>query len=583
MDLVIRGGTVVDGTGAAPAAADIGIDGDRIVEVGRIDERGRREIHAEGMLVTPGFVDIHTHYDGQATWDPLLAPSSLHGVTSIAMGNCGVGFAPARTGDDAHAFLINLLEGVEDIPGTALAEGLTWDWESFPDYLDALERRSFVIDVAAHVPHAAVRAFVMGERGADATAVPTEDEIASMSLAVEEAIAAGALGFTTSRTYVHRTRSGQNIGTYRSGADELLGVADGLRRAGTGVMQLISDAYLLHDDPDFVEADLALIRRVVEATKRPLSFTVQQPDTAADRWQRLFAFVREAQRDGLPIRAQIAPRPIGLLLGLPGSVHPFLACRAWHEVSALSVQEQADALRDPERRARVVAEFVERPWSLPGFDGWPWDRFYPLGDPPDYEPRPESSIAAIAARRGVDALDVVIDLMTAGDGTAMLYCPLHNYASGDLSTVREMLTFEHGVIGLSDGGAHCGVICDASFPTTALQHWGRDRERRGLGDGLPVERIVHALTQRTAAQVGWLDRGVLAPGHLADVNVIDFEALTARAPEIVHDLPAGGRRLMQRADGYIATVKRGAVTFRHGEHTGELPGTLVRGAQPAPT
>ncbi len=580
MDLVIRGGTIVDGSGRPRFAGDVGIVGDRIVAVGEVDAPGARELDAGGLIVTPGFVDIHTHYDGQATWDPELAPSSHHGVTSIAMGNCGVGFAPAAP--DRHDWLIGLLEGVEDIPGTALAEGLSWDWETFPEYLDALGRRSFVLDVGAHVPHAAVRAYVMGDRGADAEAVPTAEEIAAMARIVEEGVRAGALGFTTSRTLVHRTRSGQTIGTYRAGLDEVLGVAEGLKAAGTGVIQLISDAYLLADET-FCASELELLGELVRATGRPLSFTVQQPDLAAGRWRELLSWVAAQAAAGLPVAAQVAPRPIGLLIGHQASVNPFMFCPSFREVAGLPLDALVAALADPDRRARILAEHPHTARFLPGFDSWPWHRLFPLGDPPDYEPRPDTSVAAEAARRGVPAIEWVYDLLLADGGRTLLYCPLMNYAAGSLDDVREMLASPHAVYGLSDGGAHCGVICDASFPTTTIAHWARDREATGRGPGLPLEHLVHGLTRRTAEQVGWLDRGLVAPGHLADLNVIDLTTLNCRAPHIVHDLPAGGRRLVQEATGYRWTVKRGTVTFADGRPTGDLPGRLVRGAQPGPS
>lgn len=581
MDLVIRGGTIVDGSGAPAFTGDVGVDGDRIVAVGRVDARGAREVDAAGLVVTPGFVDIHTHYDGQATWDPVLAPSSNHGVTSIAMGNCGVGFAPAAPGDDAHAWLISLLEGVEDIPGTALAEGLPWDWETFPQYLDALGRRRYTLDVATHVPHAAVRAYVMGERGADADVVPTADEIAHMAALVEEGVRAGGLGFTTSRTLIHRTRDGKTIGTYRAGLDEVLGVADGLRRAGTGVVQLISDAYLL-EDPEFAETELVLLEELARTTGRPLSFTCQQPDSNRDRWARLIAWAGEQAAAGLPVAAQVAPRPISVLLGLQATLNPFVFCRSFREVAHLPLAELVAELQRPERRERILAEHPTVTRYLPGFSSWPWHRLFPLGDPPDYEPPVEASIAAEAARQGRPAAEVAYDLVVADGGRSLLFCPLMNYASGSLDEVREMLASPNVVYGLSDGGAHCGAICDASFPTTILAYWGRDRAAKGRGPGLPIEHLVRGVTRRTAEQVGWFDRGLVAPGMLADLNVIDLERLDCRAPRIVHDLPAGGRRLVQDATGYVATIKRGVTTFANGEHTGELPGQLVRGAQPAP-
>ena len=574
MDLIIRGGTIIDGSGGAPYKGDLSIEGGRIREVGQCTGSATREIDATGCIVTPGFVDIHTHFDGQATWDPYLAPSSQHGVTSLLMGNCGVGFAPARLGDTAHNWLIGLLEGVEDIPGTALAEGLTWDWESFPDYLDALERRQFAVDVGAQVPHAALRAYVMGERGADATELASQEEIATMRRLTREALEAGAMGFTTSRTYVHRTRSGETIGTYRASAEEVLGVAAALGDAGRGVMQMITDAYL-SDDLDFRDTELELLGALARTTGRPLSFTVQQPDIAAERWRELFDFVTLANRDGLDIKAQVAPRPIGVLLGYQGSLNPFTFCRAFKPLRHLPLAEQVKALRNPELRRTLLEEHPRTEHYMVGFDCWPWERLFPLADPPDYEPPAENSVANLAQAQGVSPLEFVYDYLLGDDGKAMIYCPLQNFAAGDLDVVREMLVFPHSIIGLSDAGAHCGVVCDASFPTTTLALWGGKRRH---GESLPLEFLVQRLTRRNAEQVGWLDRGLLQAGLLADVNVIDLDTLNCRAPRIVHDLPAGGRRLIQDATGYRYTIKRGEVTFENGVSTGALPGTLVRGA-----
>ncbi|HEX5616504.1 MAG TPA: amidohydrolase family protein [Acidimicrobiia bacterium] len=581
-DLIIRGGTIVDGTGAAATTGDVAITDGVITAVGDVspERRGARTIDADGALVTPGFVDIHTHFDGQATWDPVLAPSSLHGVTTIAMGNCGVGFAPARP--DEHDWLIGLLEGVEDIPGTALAEGLTWGWESFPEYLDALERTPHTVDIGVHVAHAALRAYVMGARGADHTATPTADEIRAMAEAVAEAMAAGALGFATSRTEVHRTRDGANIGTLRSGADELLAMAEALRRAGRGVVQLISDCYQTTDDA-FADAEFDLIEEIARVSGRPVSFTVQQAYQSPDRFRHLFARVAEANEQSLALRTQVAARPIGVLLGLEATANPFLACPSYAELATLPLAERVTAMRSDDRRRRIVAEHSALMAQLP--DGLfrqitgAFDVMFRLSDPVDYELDPASSIAAEAARAGIEPAALAYDVLLADDGRQLLYLPLFNFARHSFDDLAEMLRFRWSLLGLSDAGAHCGAICDASFTTTSLALWGRDR--RG-GERFPIEWLVHANTQRNARHVGWFDRGVLAPGYLADVNVIDFDALACHPPELVRDLPAGGRRLVQRARGYRATVKRGAITFVDGEHTGEVPGRLLRGDQPAP-
>ena len=579
-DLIIRNGTVVDGTGAPSFVADVAVTGGRIVGVGTgLDGRGAREIDAEGLLVTPGFVDIHTHFDGQATWDPMLAPSSNHGVTSIVMGNCGVGFAPARPTEAEHAWLIGLLEGVEDIPGTALAEGLPWDWESFPDYLDSLGRRSYVLDVGTQVAHAPLRAYVMGERGADHEEAPTVDELTTMARLTREAIDAGALGFTTSRTYIHRTKVGKFLGTRFSSADELHALVGALSDAKTGVIQLISDAYQSLDE-DYVDGELALMRSLAEVSGRPLSTTVQQPFFAPTRWRKMFASLGAAQAAGLDMRAQIAPRPIGVLHGLEASVNPFMLCPGYREIASLSTDERVRAMADDTRRARILAEYE----ALGSYDGILNDlvhglaHLYPMSNPVDYEPAPTDSIAGRAASRSVSAASLLYDTLLEDGGRRLLYMPLFNYVAGDLSEVREMLLSPVAMVGLSDAGAHCGAICDASFPTTALSLW----TKRTRGERIPVEAIVHHLTQRTAAHVGWQDRGVIAPGRLADLNVIDLDALSAAPPAIVKDLPAGGRRLNQSATGYRATIKAGVVTFEDGASTGALPGRLIRGAQPSP-
>jgi N-acyl-D-aspartate/D-glutamate deacylase len=571
-DLVIRNGTVVDGTGAPRRRADVAIDGDRIVAVG-VDVGGaRRELDAGGLVVTPGWVDLHTHYDGQVTWDSMLAPSSTNGVTSIVMGNCGVGFAPAHT--DKHEWLISLLEGVEDIPGTALAEGLPWNWESFTDYLDALDARPYTLDVGTQVPHAALRTYVMGDRGGDHTAVASDDDIAAMAQLCEEGVRAGALGFTTSRTYVHRTRAGESIGTLTAATDEVLGVASALQRAGHGVVQLISDAYQSSDD-ELVARELELLRRLALELRRPLSFTVQQNDDTPDRFRELLDAVARWNGEGARARTQVAVRPIGVLIGLTASVQPFAFCPSWREVALLPRGEQVVKLRAAELRRRLLDEHAaSHPQGFVGIIHSGYSRMYPLTDPAGYEPTPADSIEGIASASGRPANEVLYDTLFEGDGNTLLYIPLFNYARGNLDDVYEMITSPHSLFGLSDAGAHCNTICDGSYPTTAIAHWTRDRTR---GPRVPLEQMVHCQTQRTAAHVGWLDRGVLAPGYLADVNLIDAERIALHPPQLVRDLPAGGSRLLQQPVGYRATVKRGAVTFVDGEHTGELPGRLVRG------
>jgi N-acyl-D-aspartate/D-glutamate deacylase len=580
-DLVIRNGTVVDGTGAPPQAADVAVTDGVITAVGEVDERGTREIDADGLLVTPGFVDIHTHFDGQVTWDPVVAPSSLHGVTTIAMGNCGVGFAPAQR--DRHDWLIGLLEGVEDIPGTALAEGLTWDWESFPQYLDALDAKPHTIDVAAHVPHAALRTFVMGDRGADHTVEPSDDELDAMASLVREALDAGAIGFATSRTDVHRTKAGENIGTLTAGARELLAFAQVLNDAGHGVMQLISDCYQTTDD-EFASREMDLIEAFARTSGRPLSFTVQQAYHSPERWRDLFSRVEKMRANGLDVKPQVATRPIGVLLGLEATANPFLFTQAYQEVAALPLAERVAGLQDPDRRRRILEEHAAMIAGLP--DGLfkqisgGWDVMFQMDDPVDYELDASGSLGAAARRMGIQPSELVYDALLERDGRQLLYLPLFNFAHGNFDDIHDMIATPFALFGLSDAGAHCGAICDASMTTSTLAVWGRDRKH---GEKLPVEWLVHGHSQKTAQHVGWLDRGVVAPGYVGDLNVIDFDELSCPPPHVVHDLPAGGRRLMQEAFGYRYTVKSGTVTFEGGEHTGELPGTLLRGTRPSPT
>ncbi len=576
-DIVIRNGTIVDGTGAATFTADIAISGEHIVAVGEDIERGAREIDAGGLAVTPGWVDLHTHYDGQVTWDAVVAPSSTNGVTSIVMGNCGVGFAPARP--DKHEWLISLLEGVEDIPGTALAEGLPWNWETFPEYLDALGARRYALDVGTQVPHAALRTYVMGDAGGDHLAVPTDAEITTMADLCEEGLRAGALGFTTSRTYVHRTRAGESIGTLTASAREVLGIAEALGRAGHGVVQLISDAYQSADD-ELVAREIELLGMLALEIKAPLSFTVQQNDDTPDRFRELLAAVGSWNAQGAHVRTQVGIRPIGVLIGLQASVQPFAFCESWREIALLPFAEKVRKLHDPELRSRLLAEHAAmKPTGFIRILHSGYDRIYPLSDPATYEPSPADSIAGIASATGRPANEVLYDTLFAGTGEALLYVPLFNYARGNLDDVHEMITSPHALFGLSDAGAHCNTICDGSYPTTAIAHWTRDRTR---GAKVPLEYMVHCQTQRTAAHVGWLDRGVLAPGYLADINIINLETLNVSPPRLVADLPAGGTRLLQHAVGYETTMKRGTITFHNGEHTGELPGILVRGPQTHP-
>ncbi|WP_413251320.1 N-acyl-D-amino-acid deacylase family protein [Tomitella gaofuii] len=566
-DLVIRSGTVVDGSGGASFTADVAIDGGAVTAVGEVADAGHREIDAAGLLVTPGFVDIHTHYDGQVTWDPVLTPSALHGVTTVVMGNCGVGFAPVRAED--RDWLIGLMEGVEDIPGSVLAEGIAWDWESFPEYLDAIDT-PHAIDFAAQVPHGAVRTYVMGARGADHTARPTEEETARMRAIIAEAVRAGALGWSTSRTAVHKTSAGEPTPSLTAPHSELVALAGGLRDAGGGVTDLISD---FMDEPEEME----LVRAIVAESGRPASVSITQADRVPDKWRDLLdGLAQVAERTGLPVLGQVAPRAVGVLLGWELSWHPFTANPVHREIEELPVAERLAALRTPEVRARMLAAAPSDDNAFQHRLATDFERMYLLGTPPNYEPGPEDSVAAHAARAGADPAAFAYDTMLDG---GLLYFPMLNYSDGNLDAVGDMLAREGTVPALGDGGAHCGAICDASFTTTMLTHWGRDRTR---GRRFPVEWLIKRHTTDTATAVGLLDRGLLAPGYRADINVIDFETLQADHPDVRYDLPTGGRRLMQTATGYRATIVAGEVVLEDGEHTGALPGRLVRGAKAVP-
>ncbi len=570
-DLVIRNGTVADGTGAALREADIAMADGRIVAVGRVEGSGREEVDARGKLVTPGFVDIHTHYDGQAAWDSRLAPSSWHGVTTVVMGNCGVGFAPVRPQDRQR--LVELMEGVEDIPGAALHEGLDWAWESFGQYLDALGRRPHDIDFCAQLPHGALRVYVMGERGAKLEAA-TEADVAEMRRLSREAMEAGAIGFSTSRTLNHRSANGDNTPSLRATEAELTGIAMGIKDAGRGVIEMISD----FDTPD-LDSEFEMMRRIMQASGRPLTFSLAQThSTRTAPWRTLLGRLEASVREGLPMRGQVAPRSIGILLGLQASFNPFSMHPSWAGIANLGLAEKVAALRNPEFRARLLSEAPLGTQVALAKRITAFDFIFPLGNPPDYEPPREAAIAARAAREGRRPEELALDLLLEDEGRGFLYSPFANYADFDLDACREMMASPATVMGLGDGGAHVGIICDGSYPTTLLAHWGRDRAN-GRFD-LPW--LVKRQTSDTARAVGLLDRGLLLPGMKADVNVIDFDRLRAERPTMAFDLPAGGKRLMQKATGYSATVVSGEVIYHDGEPTRALPGRLVRGPQAAP-
>ena len=565
-DLVIKNGTIVDGTGVAAFVADLAIDNGRISAIGRVDGDAKETIDATGMIVTPGFVDVHTHYDGQVTWDPELSPSSWHGVTTVVMGNCGVGFAPARP--DKHDWLIGLMEGVEDIPGTALSEGISWGWESFPEYLDVVGSQSRAIDVAAQISHGAVRAYVMGDRGARNEPATTGD-IAAMAQIVQEAIEAGAVGFSTSRTIVHRAVDGEPVPGTFAADDELNGLGQAIKAAGRGIFE-VAPAGISGEDIIAPEKELAWMRRVAEETNSPVSYLLIQNDQAPDLWRKLLDLTGEAVDAGVPIRPQVGARPTGVLMGLQ-NFHPFRARAAYLPLAELPIDAKVQRMREPGvRRAILDGRDLAQ---LPSFLGMGRDRIFPLGNPPDYEPGPDQSIDAMARRAGVDADEMLYDQLLEADGRELLYRPLLGYSNGNFDPIYDMLMHPATALGLSDGGAHCGVICDASMPTTMLTHWARDRSR---GQRLTMEAAVRKMTSDTAALFGFSDRGVLKVGMKADVNVIDHANLTLHRPEMVFDLPAGARRLVQKASGYVATIVSGQIIRRNDRPTGAMPGKLVR-------
>jgi len=566
-DVVIRGGTVVDGTGAPPRVADVAITDGLITEVGSVDGSTRRELDADGLLVTPGIVDIHTHFDGQITWDPLLTPSCWHGVTTIVMGNCGVGFAPVQP--DRRDWLIGLMEGVEDIPGAALSEGIVWDWESYPEYLDAVAARPMALDVGSLIPHGAVRGYVMGERGAK-NEPATADDIAAMAAIVREGMLAGGLGFSTSRTIAHMAIDGRPVPGTFAAENELFGIGRVLGELGAGVFEL-APAGALGEDLAAPEREMDWMRRLGAAIGRPVTFALTQNDHDPGSWRQMLELSGQAAADGASVRPQVAGRPVSLLLGLH-TFHPFAYCPSWSEIGLLPVAERAARMADPDLKARLLAEAAKADRVLTQF--LDPERVFPVGAVPDYEPDPSTSVAAKARLAGLSPLEVFYEDLRADAGEALLLRPLLNYTDFNLDAVREMLLHPTSAWGLGDGGAHCGTTCDASTPTYMLSHWVRDRDH----DRLPVEWVVRKMTRDTARLFGLTDRGTLEPGMLGDVNLVDFDRVALHAPELVHDLPAGARRFIQRSDGWVATVKRGEVIMRDGEDQGARPGGLLRGA-----
>jgi N-acyl-D-amino-acid deacylase len=574
-ELVITGGTIVDGTGAPAVEGDVVVADGTIVEVGPTGSvpvpAGAEVIDARGLLVTPGWVDIHTHYDGQVTWDPYLTPSSWHGVTTVVTGNCGVGFAPCHPSE--RQWLVELMEGVEDIPGTALAEGMRWGWETFPEYLDFIETMPRIMDVGTQIAHGPVRAYVMGERGARNEPATPED-IARMAAIVKEAVAAGALGFSTSRTMLHKALDGEPVpGTYAT-EDELFGIGMALAELGTGLFE-VSPTGVAGEDDLAPPREMAWMRRLSATIGRPVTFGMTQSNTAPHLYREMLAEAAAAAADGAQVFMQVAGRASGLLFGLETTYHPFKGRPTWDALDPLPREEKVAHLRDPEIRARILAEGTDTPSLLTTMGS----RIWAFGDTVDYEPPASESLAEVAARTGVTPAELLYEWQLRDDGRQMFNVPILNYAEASFEPLREMLSHPNAVLGLGDGGAHVAIICDASISTTMLTHWTRDRTR---GPKLPLELAVRRQTGDTARLYGLLDRGRIAPGYRADLNVIDYDRLRVHVPTVAHDLPGGARRIVQKADGYVATVVAGQVVARDGEPTGALPGRVVRGARPAP-
>ncbi|MDT7756881.1 MAG: N-acyl-D-amino-acid deacylase [Mycobacterium sp.] len=578
-DVIIRGGTVVDGTGAAPRTADVAISDGMIAEVGRVSGSARRTIDADGLTVTPGFVDIHTHFDGQATWDPHLTPSCWHGVTTAILGNCGIGFAPVRA--DRHDWLIELMEGVEDIPGSALAEGIKWEWETFGEYLDALERMPRAVDVGTQIPHAAVRGYVMGDRALEA---PTGDDLEAMGRAVVDGLQAGALGLSFGRTAGHRSATGEYVPGTFSEEDELAALMAAMAQAGTGVLQVVPAGVggeMGGDQRHSIDAEIEWITRLGTQYRIPMTFLAMVNEQDPHDWRRWFDDVHRANAAGANVRPQVASRAFGMLMGHQSRMNPFRHRPTYRALMELPFAERIARLRDPDTKARILAE-PQDPGDGPAADRLnrhTFARLYPLGAGLDYEPDAQNSIAAIAQREGRDPWDVTYDTLLGANGREFLLLPLLNYAGNNYDHLHDMMSDPVSIQGLGDGGAHCGIVCDASMTTYLLSHWVRDRTR---GPRLALETAVHRLTGDPAAFYGLGDRGVLAPGLRADVNVIDLERLGLHYPELVTDLPGNAGRLIQRSDGYVETMVLGETIVAAGELTDARPGGLVRGRRHAP-
>ena len=566
-DLVIRHGTVIDGTGGAPIDADVAVTNGKIAAIGKNLPRGLEEIDARGKIVTPGFIDPHSHYDAQATWSSRITPSSWNGVTTTLIGNCGVGFAPCKP--EQRDMLIKLMEGVEDIPEVVLTEGLPWNWHSFPDYLNALEARPYDLDVATQVPHAALRIYVMGARGL-AREPATQADSNAMARLAAEGVKAGALGFSTSRTINHKTKAGELIPTLQAGEAELTSIGKALGEIEAGWLQVISD----FDDP---AGEFAMLRRVAAASRRKMAITILQRDAKPEEWRQITGWIAEANSCGIGMLGQVLTRATGILLGFEISQNPFYGRPGYMALAGLPHAERIAALRQPDMKNQILSETIEDRSLERRISRW--DRIFPLNDPPNYEPLPADSIAAIAARVGRKPDDLAYDLLLENDGKTILYRPLSNYTEGNLNAVHDMLAHPATIVGLGDGGAHVGMLCDSSAITTMLTHWTRDRT---VGARFDLPWAVRRVTHDSAEAIGLHDRGVVKQGYKADLNVIDYDRLSLHSPQVVYDLPSGGRRVIQKAAGYEATIVSGVPVYREGEATGALPGRLVRGAQATP-
>jgi len=570
-DLIVRGGTIADGSGGRLFEADIAIRGAKIVAVGTIAGTGAEEIDARGRLVTPGFVDIHTHFDGQVTWEDHFAPTTNHGVTTLLMGNCGVGFAPCLP--EQREKMIDVMEGVEDIPGIVMAEGLPWNWETFPEYLDALDKRHMDADFACAVPHIPVRVYVMGDRAINREPARSDD-MQRMAAIVKEGIEAGALGFSTSRVIGHRTASGDQLPVTTASEDELMSIAMAMKPLGKNLFMSASE----FDTGNGFSSEFLMLKRIAQNSGQTVTFPLLQYNEAPTRWREIADACAEARREGVDMYGQVVGRPVGVLFGLELTQNPFLGCPSYDAIAVLPLAERVREMRDPERRQAILTEATQidrddiRPFARS------FELFYAMGDDPDYSPPEALRFDNVAAQRGVSMAEVAYDTMMEQEGRGIIFFPARNYTEYNLDNVHHMLQREDTVLGLGDGGAHVGGICDASMQTYMLTYWTRDRK----GPRLDLPWVVQAMTSHTAGVAGFRDRGLIKPGYKADLNVIDYDNLRLHPPHATYDLPAGGRRLSQTAEGYDATILSGRVTFRNGKATGELPGRLVRGQQPVP-